>query len=91
MDGNTLAKGTGTGSIRITMSARSDQDYKGGSCIDNFFLVDLAKHPDFNAILSDSQYKTVMISAFDGTSYSDCNTANFIDPNFYTPENIQKM
>ena len=86
-----LAKDLGTGVIRIAMSAKSDMDYAGGACIPNFTLAGLADRPDFKAILSDPQFKTVIITAYDGVSLHDCVTKSYLDPAFYTPANAEKI
>ena len=89
--GDAIAKGLDASVIRIYMGAKSDMDYTGGSCIPNFTLTDLAKRSDFNAILSDPQFRTVVITAYDGVSFGDCWTKSYLDPAFYTPANIQKI
>jgi hypothetical protein len=89
--GDTLADALGAKVIRIFMSPRSDTDYQGGSCIPNFTLANLAKRSDFNKILSDPQFTTVIITAYDGVSFGDCQTKSYLDQNFYTPANTQKI
>lgn len=86
-----LLEDIGAANIRITMSARSDQDYKGGGCIANFSLKNLAARADFNAIFSNPNFKTIMITAIDGVSFPDCFTKNYLNPNFYTAGNIQRI
>jgi hypothetical protein len=51
----------------------------------------LAARPDYNAILSDPQFSTVIITAYDGVSFGDCSTKSYLDPNFYTAANTQKI
>jgi hypothetical protein len=86
----TLALSLNSKIIRISMIPTSDTDYKGGSCISNFTLAGLAARSDFNQIISDPQYSTIVITAFDGVSYKDCKF-NAEDPTFYTPDNTQKI
>lgn len=90
-EGLKLAKSLGASVIRIAMSARSDEDYEGGSCIPNFTLTSLAERPDYKAILSDPQFSTVIITAYDGVTFGDCATKSYLDPNFYTAANTQKI
>jgi hypothetical protein len=89
--GEKLAKDIGSQNLRIAMSAKSDSDYKGGGCISNFSLKDLAQRQDFQKILSDPSFKTIVITAYDGTSFSDCSTKNYLNPNFYSSANTQKI
>jgi len=89
--GQALAEATGAQVLRISMSPSSDRDYSGGACIPNFTLAGLAARPDFNAILSDPQFSTVIITAYDGASWSDCATKSYRDPSFYTAANVQKI
>jgi len=89
--GKELLENVGTQNIRITMSAKSDMDYNKGGCIANFSLKGLAQRSDFNAILSDPSFKVVMITAFDGVSFSDCSVKNYLNPSFYTAANTQRI
>ncbi len=90
-----LSKNLGTHLIRIYMGPRADIDYKNGSCIQNFTLTDLAQTPDFNAILNDPQFSTIVITAYDGVSsidsFGNCYIKNYLDPNFYSTANTQKI
>ena len=73
-----LAKSTGVHVVRIYMGAQSDQDYQGPSapCIINFTLTELAQRPDFNAFLTDTQFTTVIITAYDGAAWGTCGLGN---------------
>ncbi len=83
-----LADSLGVGTIRIALISNDDQVYKkGGPCLTGMNLTALASRPDFNAIITDPQFSTVIITAYDWTSFGDCNTQNFLDSTFYTPSN----
>ncbi|PJE50717.1 MAG: hypothetical protein COV29_03205 [Candidatus Yanofskybacteria bacterium CG10_big_fil_rev_8_21_14_0_10_36_16] len=85
--GETLLEGLGSSIIRISMSPRFRIDYNlGGGCISNFSLETLAKGPDLNPILTNPSFSTIIITAYDGTSFSDCETKNYLYPDLYTPE-----
>lgn len=89
-EGLTLAKQMDAQVIRIPMSELSDEDFgtNGGGCITNLSsLTGLAGRSDYKAILSDPQFSTVIITAFDWASFSSCTTKNYLDPNFYTAAN----
>ncbi len=45
----------------------------------------------FKKILSDPQFSTIIITAYDGTSFGNCGTKNYLDPNFYTTQNTTKI
>ncbi len=89
--GSELLGNIGAANIRITMSAKSDMDYKAGSCIPNFSLKGLAQRQDFQSILANPDFKTIMITAIDGVSFPDCSTKNYLNPDFYTEENTLKI
>jgi len=75
-----LTDALGAHAIRISMSAKSDTDYYGGSCIANFSLSSLAARSDFRSVLSSPNLSTVLITAYDGASFSDCQTKNYLNP-----------
>ena len=84
-----LADSLGVNTIRISLVSNDDAVYKnGGPCLLGMNLTALASRPDFNAIITDPKFSTVIITAYDWASFGDCNTQNFIDSNFYTPTNI---
>ncbi len=89
--GDKLLKDVGTRNIRITMTPSSDADYNVGGCISSFSLKNLASRQDFNSILSDPSYKTVMITAIDGTSFQNCSNKSYLNPSFYTQGNTQRI
>ncbi len=86
-----LANDLGAGAIRIYIGPKADIDYKDGTCIQNSRLANLAARSDFRQFLSDPQSSTVLITAYDWTSFGDCNTKNYLNPDFYTAENTAKI
>lgn len=83
-----LATNLGVKTIRISLVSNDDAVYKnGGPCLLGMNLTALASRPDFNAIITDPQFSTVIITAYDWTTFADCNTQNFLDSTFYTPTN----
>src|ERR1700752_4099401 len=83
-----LADSLGVNTIRIAMVSNDDAVYKnGGPCLLGMNLTALAMRSDFNAIITDPKFSTVIITAYDWTSFGDCNTQNFLDSTFYTPAN----
>ncbi len=96
-----LANDLGAGAIRIYIGPKADIDYKDGTCIQNSRLANLAASDfrqflsglprRFRQFLSDPQSSTVLITAYDWTSFGDCNTKNYLNPDFYTAENTAKI
>jgi hypothetical protein len=87
-----LADSLKVNTIRIALVSNNDNVYKNtGTCLLGKNLTYLASRPDFNAIITDPQFSTVIITAYDWTSFGDCNTQNFIDTAFYTPANTAAM
>jgi len=83
-----LADSLGVNTIRIALVCNDDNVYKNtGTCLTGKNLTWLASRADFNAIITDPKFSTVIITAYDWTSFADCNTQNFIDSTFYTPAN----
>lgn len=84
-----LADSLGVNTIRISLVSNDDAVYKnGGPCLLGMNLTALAMRPDFNAIITDPKFSTVIITAYDWATFADCNTQNFLDSTFYTPGNI---
>lgn len=83
-----LADALNVNTIRISLASNSDIQYFGGStCILSSNLTELASRADFNAIITDPQFSTVIITAYDWTSFGDCATHNYLDTAFFTPAN----
>jgi len=73
---------------RISLSARFYRDYNMGTdCLSGFNLTAGAQDPDVAQALANPGIDVVIITAYDGTSYGDCQHMRFLDPAFYTPEN----
>src|ERR1035438_10354970 len=65
-----LADSLGVNTIRIAMVSNDDAVYKnGGPCLTGMNLTALAMRPDFNAIITDPKFSTVIITAYDWTSF----------------------
>ncbi|HSY75421.1 MAG TPA: hypothetical protein VK890_01115, partial [Bacteroidia bacterium] len=80
-----LADSLNVNTIRITLACNDDEVYRNtGKCINGFSLTKLAQRADFNSIIADPQFTTVLITAYDWTSFGDCSTTNFIDTSFYS-------
>ncbi|MDE2311816.1 MAG: hypothetical protein KGJ93_01860 [Patescibacteria group bacterium] len=84
-EGQKLADNLGTGLIRITLAPNDDMTYlSGADCLGNDSLKSLAARPDFQQILADPQFTTVIITAYDEISFSNCQDKNYMDPAFFS-------
>jgi hypothetical protein len=80
------------GVMRITLSARMAIDYNTGfQCIPEFTLAGTLDDPDVLAAITDPRLQVIMITAYDGTGFSDCVTNNYIHPTFYSKDNTARM
>jgi hypothetical protein len=74
---------------RLTLSPRYYSDYNLGSgCSSNLSLSMLAREPDVKKALDNEQIEVFMLTAYDGATFGDCIHHRYLDPNFYTPENV---
>jgi hypothetical protein len=87
-DGINLAKRIGTKTIRIAISSKDMPLYKLSNQCSSDSLAQMAKN--FENLFKDSQFDTIIITAYDQTGLS-CSGKKYLDPSFYTSENIQKM
>ena len=73
--------------VRITLSPRYLRDYNmATNCVAGFSLQSAATDPEIDRALSRSNIDVVMITAYDGTSFGDCETHRFLNPDFFTTE-----
>src|ERR1051326_8341417 len=87
-----LSEDLGSRVIRVALSPAADKTYKSGAdCMANFSLAGLASRSDFSSIIQDPQFSTVIITAYDGVTWPDCLTKNYLDPNFFTSANISRI
>ncbi len=90
--GQELADSLGVKTLRIFMSPKSDIDYSiSNKCISNFTLAKLAARSDFKAILRDPQFQTIIITAYDGTTFGNCVKKNYMIPTFLTPTKLASV
>ncbi len=77
---------------RIAVSARYYTDYNAGSeCYRDFSLPAIVREPDLRRALGNERIEIFMLTAYDGTSFGDCTTKRFLNPEFYTAENTASM
>jgi hypothetical protein len=78
--------------VRISLSARFYRDYNMGTdCLPGFTLTGGMQDPDVIRALADPRIKVVMITAYDGTTYGDCQQMRYFDPAFYSEQNTAAL
>jgi hypothetical protein len=82
----------GSRAARITLSPRYNFDYhQGTTCSAASSLQALVQQPDIQAALDNPNIDVFMITAYDFTTFGDCQTQRYLEPQFYTPENVQAL
>jgi hypothetical protein len=77
---------------RVTLSPRYLIDYgRSTSCQTGFSLSNALEDSDVRAALGNPDIEVMMITAYDGFSFGDCVRQRFLNPDFYTPENIRAV
>ena len=72
---------------RIALSARSYRDYNmSADCHPAFSLTAAVQEPDMKRAFENPEVDVLILTAYDGISWGDCQRQNFIDPAFFTPE-----
>ena len=78
--------------VRITISARTAVDYNEGAfCIPGFHLTHTLLDSRLVSALYDPRLEVIVLTVYDGTSFSDCETHSYLNPDFYSPVNISRM
>jgi len=73
---------------RLAFSARYYRDYNiAQNCYPNFTLAAAAQEPDIRQAFDDPSIDVVMLTTYDGTTFGDCQTPNFLNPAFFTSAN----
>ncbi len=63
----------------------SDYGIQGG-CYSKFSLSSLAQEPDVQRALDNRDVHTFILTAYDGTTFGDCQHQKFLSPGFYSEE-----
>jgi len=84
--------GLGARKARVALTPRNDIDYhQGTACSPLGSLATLAQQPDLKAALDNPNIDVVMFTAYDFTTFGDCETQRYLQPGFYTPDNIAAL
>jgi hypothetical protein len=84
--------GLGSHAARIALSPKYNMEYnQGTACSTAGSLEALAQEPDIQAAFDNPHVDVFMITAYDFTTYGDCQTQQFLEPGFYTTANTQTL
>jgi hypothetical protein len=85
-EGVDLIAGLGGHVARFALSARYYRDYNiSTNCHPAFSLTTVVQEPDVKRALDNPAIDVYILTAYDGTSWGDCQKLNFLDPAFFTP------
>ncbi len=91
-DGVQTIVALGSRAARISLSPRYNIDYhQGAACSPLASLEALAQQPDIKAALDNPNIDVFMLTAYDFTTFGDCQTQRFLEPQFYRPANVQAL
>jgi len=77
---------TGAHVARVYVSPRMGIDYHTGSvCIPDFTLAGAMQDPDVKKAMDNPAISVFILTAYDGQTFSDCETHTYLSPGFYTP------
>jgi hypothetical protein len=77
---------------RVAYSPRYPSDYNVGTeCYENFSLTRLAQETDVESALSDERIRVLILTTYDGVTFGDCHTHRYLNPEFYSPGNIEAL
>jgi len=82
----------GSRAARISLSPRYGIDYhQSTACSTLASLEALVQQPDIEAALDNPNIDVFMITAYDFTTFGDCQAQRYLEPQFYTPENVRAL
>ena len=77
---------------RVVLAPTYYRNYNiGTNCYPGYSLSAIAREADVKRALDNESVAVFMLTAYDGTSFGDCEHARFVNPSFYTPENTSAM
>ncbi|MBC7927050.1 MAG: hypothetical protein H7039_15485 [Bryobacteraceae bacterium] len=78
--------------VRLTISPQLHRDYnQGPACLPNFTLSGALDNPDLLSALAHPQLEVIMITTYDGAGFGDCFTHPYLNPEWYTPGNTERI
>jgi hypothetical protein len=92
LGGVNFAASKGFKIMRLALSPRSSIDYGASStCDSGLSLTQLVQKNGFSQALANSSINTFILTTYDGTSFSDCQTKKYMNPTFYTTANTNAV
>ena len=77
---------------RVVLAPTYYQDYNiGTDCYPGYSLSAVARDADVKRALGNASIDVFMLTAYDGTTFGDCEHAHFLNPSFYTPDNTAAL
>jgi hypothetical protein len=77
---------------RVVLAPAYYQDYNiGQGCYPGYSLSALAHEADVKRALDNVSVDVLMLTAYDGTTFGDCEHARFLNPSFYTAVNTAAL
>jgi hypothetical protein len=77
---------------RVVLSPTYYRDYNiGATCYPAYSLSAIAREPDVKSALDNASLSVLMLTAYDGVSFGDCEHARFVNPSFYTSANTAAL
>jgi hypothetical protein len=78
--------GLGGHTARVALSARYFRDYNiSPDCHPDFSLATAAQEPDVKRAFDNPAIDVFILTTYDGATWGDCQSLNFLDPSFFTP------
>jgi hypothetical protein len=73
---------------RVVLAPTYYRDYNiGTDCYPGYSLSGIAREADVKRALDNESITVLMLTAYDGVTFGDCQHARFVNPSFYTPDN----
>lgn len=86
-EGITAIAGLGGHFARVAVSPVYLRDYHIASvCFPHFSLALAAQTPDLQQAFANPAIRVYMLTAYDGVTFGDCQTPNFLNPSFFTTD-----
>jgi hypothetical protein len=77
---------------RVVLAPTYYQDYNiGTNCYPGYSLSAIAREADVKRALDNESMEVLMLTAYDGATFGDCEHARFLNPSFYTPDNTAAL
>ncbi len=91
-EGVTAIANLGGHVARVALSARYYLDYNiAQACYPNFTLAAAAQEPDIRLSLSQPSINVFILTAYDGSTFGDCQTRKFVNPAFFSPDQTARV